>query len=280
MFEIAFGSVRGRDHAQKNNQDAYCVYQDSGVLVGIVSDGCSSGHASEAGAHLGASLLTRELHSEIRDSCIQICAPRYVPKLLSERLGALKRNIINRFNVLGAGGSMSSFVNDYLLFTTVGVICTPGWSAFFSLGDGIVVINGEIIRLGPFPENAPPYLAYGLVETSLQESDPELLEFNLIRVMSSSDLQSFLIGTDGVTDLMDVEERKIPGKEDVVGPLSQFWKEDRYFKNSDMVRRRLAMISSESVRIDHDSEISRLKKEPGLLKDDTTLIVGRRRKGE
>jgi hypothetical protein len=62
-----------------------------------------------------------------------------------------------------------------------------------------------------------------------------------------------------------------------VGPLSQFWTDDRYFANPDALRRRLTLINRESVRADFESR--RLVRTPGLLPDDTTVVVLRRRMG-
>jgi hypothetical protein len=54
---------------------------------------------------------------------------------------------------------------------------------------------------------------------------------------------------------------------DVVGPLDQFYRQDRYFANPELISRRLKLIS-------RDWPMS--NPQPGLLHDDTTLIVGRR----
>jgi hypothetical protein len=57
--------------------------------------------------------------------------------------------------------------------------------------------------------------------------------------------------------------------------LSQFWEEDRYFRNPDALRRRLALINSEYTHLDREAGV--LIREPGLLPDDTTLVAIRRR---
>ena len=63
-------------------------------------------------------------------------------------------------------------------------------------------------------------------------------------------------------------------KDELVGPLSQFWSEDRYFKNRDMLRRRLTIANRDVTRADWDERA--LIIEHGLLPDDTTIITGRR----
>jgi len=67
----------------------------------------------------------------------------------------------------------------------------------------------------------------------------------------------------------------IPGRSEIVGPISQFWGEDRYFENPDGVRRRLALINNEHQTIDWRKQT--IERTAGRLPDDTTLIVIRRK---
>ena len=96
-------------------------------------------------------------------------------------------------------------------------------------------------------------------------------------VIPTSSLDSFLIGTDGAIDLLGLEEVCLPGKTECVGSISQFWENDRYFKNRDNLRRRLSLINRDIKRFDKCER--RLIQTKGLLRDDTTVIVGRRRGG-
>jgi len=57
-----------------------------------------------------------------------------------------------------------------------------------------------------------------------------------------------------------------------VGPLSQFWEEDRFFKNSHALGHRLNLINRDIPRVNSNG---RILSEFGHLKDDTTLITGR-----
>ena len=86
-----------------------------------------------------------------------------------------------------------------------------------------------------------------------------------------------MIGTDGAVELMGLADAPLPGKETRVGPISQFWRDDRFFANRDAVRRRLSLINSESVRV--CPRTGRLERAHGLLPDDTSLAVVRRRPG-
>ncbi len=74
--------------------------------------------------------------------------------------------------------------------------------------------------------------------------------------------RSLLLATDGVIDLEERAGGAVRGEEERVGPLDPFWTDDRFFRNPDMVRRRLAVVSRGA---------------RGGLPDDTTVVVLRRR---
>lgn len=259
-FECAAGSIPGRDHVGdgrllvgRNNQDAWEVRASGDFTLAVVCDGCSAGRRAECGAALGARWLLEALARRL---------PANEPWAV--RLETARREVLARLGGLldTLGGERAQSLHDFLLFTALGAIVTPHETAIFAIGDGVFAVNGEWTRLGPYPENAPPYLAYGLCGT-----DGPV--FQIQRVLPTAELDSILLGTDGVEDLIRVADRSIPGTKEPVGPIEQFWRDDRFFHNPDALRRRLARISSAAagpVRI------------PGLLRDDTTLVVIRRRR--
>lgn len=272
-FEIAGGTIKGRLHKAdgKNNQDAYYFCADENLMIGIVSDGCGSGQNSEVGAKLGSRLIAEMIRNYINLGCTSL------PRVLEE----VRLNFLVQLQALAKnfGGSFSQTVVDYFLFTLIGFVITEKETMVFSLGDGVVVINGEIKKLGPFPNNAPPYIAYGITNTSLGEANPELLQFKINYLAKTEEVENLLIGTDGVDDLIASVGKNLPGKELPVGELNQFWLEDKYFRNVDMMRRRLAAVNNDSVKYLRNvtGSITEIKKENGLLLDDTTLVVVRRK---
>jgi len=163
------------------------------------------------------------------------------------------------------GPDSAAACEQLLLFTVVGAAVAQDESFTFSLGDGLWALNGAEHRLGPFPGNAPPYLAYGLL-------DPTGPRFEIGGRLPTSELESALVATDGLVDLADAGDRNLPGRAEKVGPLSQFWREDRFFKNPDSLRRRLAVAARDAVRLEAVPA-----RDPGLLPDDTTVAVIRRR---
>lgn len=278
LFEIAAGSVAGRNHqlAGKNSHDAFCCLFEEEAIIAVVSDGCGSGRHSEVGAKLGARLLAASIYENVKRLSQRISVDNFF--LYWERV---RQDVLAQLRVLtnAMGGSFSENITDYFLFTIVGAIITPRVTFIFSLGDGFICVNGEITQIGPFPGNEPPYLAYGLTGSSVIDQHPELLQFQVYPTLPTKSLQSLLLGTDGVKDLVAAANRRMPGKNELFGPLSQFWEKDSYFKNPDMVRRRLALANRDVTSLDSGS--FSLTKEPGLLPDDTTIVVIRRKnKGE
>jgi hypothetical protein len=163
-----------------------------------------------------------------------------------------------------------SLVGEHLLFTVVGAVITPARTLVFSAGDGLWALNGQVHPLGPFPNNAPPYLAYGLLSSGAVALERQAL-------VPTDEVMALMLGTDGAADLAKLSAARMPERDEPVGPLSQYWTDERYFQNPDALRRRLALLSRESVRADFTAH--RLVRTPGLLADDTTLIVLRRRMG-
>ncbi len=253
VFELAAGSVAGRDHRLegRNNQDAAELLLLPDMTVAVVCDGCGSGRRSEVGAALGARLVVRAV---AESGPAGLGEPDFW-NAVRERVLRDLDSLIRRM-----GGPRSAIIEEYFLFTIVGAVLAPAGAAFFSLGDGLIAVNGEKIPPGPFPNNAPPYPAYG--------SHP----FAVHRTLPSGEVDHFLIGTDGIFDLMTAADAPLPGKEESVGPLERLWSDDRYYRNPDRLRRHLALANRDVVRGD--------RHERGLLPDDTTIVVGRRRKEE
>lgn len=262
-FDIAAASVIGREHlrAARNNQDAFCFDSCAQGIAAVVADGCGSGAFSELGAQAGARQVVASALRLLRHG--EPVASAAFLSLLRESSLEFLRQLAHS---LGRDG-----LQECLLFTLVGAVVTPSHTLVFSAGDGVWALNGHVQTLGPFPGNAPPYLAYGL----LPDSAVPLVRDAFV---PTSEVESLLLGTDGVGDLARLAEHLVPERDEPVGPLSQFWSEPRYFRNPDALRRRLALLSRESVRVEPVSH--RLVRTPGLLADDTTLVVLRRRPGE
>ncbi len=273
-FQIAAGSILGAEHRRigKNNQDAFSWFQSEALTAAVVCDGCGSGQHSEIGAKLGVRLLTCEIAK------IFAADPDLSDKTdVGDRLESVRQATLRTIKrtALSLGGSFAQVISDYFLFTALGAIITPAFVATFSIGDGLFIFNGEALPIGPFPGNEPPYMTYDLVESRLKDERPELLRFRVHHFEASETAHSLIIGSDGLSDLLAAADKEIPGRVEAAGPIEQFWSNDAYFANSDAIRRRLFLLNRESLKPDWVER--RLIKAEGLLPDDTTLIVIRRK---
>lgn len=261
-YDLAQGSVIGRDHraVPKNCQDGAYTARSDLCTVGIVTDGCGSSTHSEVGAQLGARFLVQTLLQEVA----------ITGNVSGVRWSRIRQDLLAQLHTLAKSmhGSFSQIVNEFFLFSIVGFIMDADEAIFFSIGDGVVIINGQVTILEPMEGNRPSYIAYGLVETSIEKEQPGALEFKEVGRVPLAELENFIIGCDGVVDLLRQATSNLPGMSKPVGYASQFWEEDRFFKNPDLVSRQLRLIARDWPKRDP---------QPGLLPDDTTMIVGRAR---
>lgn len=272
-YQISGGSIIGTSHRQinSNNQDAYYFNSDKDLTVVLVTDGCSSCPFSETGSKIGIKLIAKSISTQAKrrmENNSDFLSQEVFWKRVKEDVLAYIRTLSNQMD-----DSVSMMVSNYFLFTIVGAVISPTEAVFFSLGDGVVIVNEETYKIGPFENNAPPYLTYGLVETNISSKNPGFLDFKIIKKLPTSELNSFLVGTDGVDDLIDCADKTLPGKSDIIGPINQFWQENKYFDNKEAINRKLNLINRDYVAIDWDRRVK--NQEKGRLPDDTTFIVGR-----
>jgi hypothetical protein len=270
-FEIAGGSIRGQRHESKgvNNQDAFAWHCSGNTIIAVVCDGCGSSKNSEVGAKLGARLTIEALRIwlPVLDEAPAATALEQVRLHLLEQFGKLIQEM---------GKDPLKTILNYFLFTIVGAVITPEKVVTFTHGDGVLAINDDYANL-IYPNNAPPYLTYDLVRDHLDPSIHDHLTFNVHWEGRPEEVQDLLIGTDGVNDFHQAAKRCIPGTSRQVGPLSQFWQSDRYFTNPPSIRRYLKQVNRTVLRGEQGQQGAR--KEIGLLPDDTTFVVIRRKRG-
>lgn len=222
-FEAAAGSIVGTAHlhAGRNGQDGFAIHRQGDTTVAVVTDGCGSATHSEVGAKIGAAIVAREVAKDFL----------HAPAAILDQLRAIAAAL---------GDDIERVVNDYLLFTIVGVVVTPAETIVFSAGDGLFAINGRERVLGPYPGNAPPYLGYALL-------DGEVPSFIIEQCVPTEQVRTILIATDGAARLAD--------------SLEPFWSDETVFRNPDAVRRKLFRLT---------------RRGSAVLDDDTTIVVLRR----
>lgn len=275
MLQSAHGTIVGRNHLAvgkvligKNNQDATAIFRRRALrpdatsrtdwFVGVICDGCGSGDHSELGAQLGARLMARSFLEQIIHD-YRPSHPRFMEFTRLEIQSQLHAM------AMAVGGNLKQFVEDALLFSTIGVIYMDGYYWVFSLGDGILVANGQIVA-PKYENNAPPYLMYSITGSSLP---PEALQFQIIAEGHLAEGQGLMIGSDGLLDVVKSEGKKLPGSDDTVINVESFIHNDDFYNNADAVTRYLRRMNGEATRVVD----GRLQREFGLLPDDTTLLM-------
>ncbi len=276
LFESTSGTVIGTYHIKtnKNNHDSLFYVENKDHIVAIVCDGCGSGSHSEVGSSIGVTSLAWELtrsgiHRAGNDA-------QKVAKLLE----SIRHLMINRISSCAyrVGLPFVKVISEYFLFTIVAVVIGKENTYVFSLGDGTYNLNGTTTVIGPFENNAPPYIAYGAIVDRLNGITENDLRFVVNEIIPTEELQSIVICTDGIDDFIAAENKKIPGKDELVGPLSQFWTNDLFFKNHTTLERRLCLINRTFTKINRKTKA--IQVERGHLLDDTTLIAIRRRQDD
>ena len=307
-FQIAVGSVPGRDHVGRgnllegmNNQDSWRVHLDEELIIAVVCDGCGSQAHSEVGSNLVAEWTIEEIVRGRRELLVQLASAGPVQDASLLSFEWLREAVLARMRVflstLGRRDVSSddpllkylsteqielrTKVFDYLLCTTVAAIITPSYSLVLSLGDGRWGINTVVKDLGPYPDDSPPYLAYGLMPW-YEKPYGRLLKYKVQLLLPTSQLEVALAASDGASKLDSLEDTPLPGKTRFVGPFSNFWSE-RFFPHPDegsgpfeTITPYLRMVNSEVVKLEKGGGEPALCRSSGLLPDDTTIVVIRR----
>ncbi|MBA2544432.1 MAG: hypothetical protein H0V17_32620, partial [Deltaproteobacteria bacterium] len=143
-------------------------------------------------------------------------------------------------------GTREQVVHDHFLFTIIAAAWQRDEVAVWALGDGGYAIGDRVVPLGPFPDNAPPYLGYDL----LGSPQPSHLE------VADASCGTVTVATDGVIEV---------GLAGIVEP--------KHFDHPDALRRRLAVLARTSERIDWEAR--RVVRTPAPLQDDGAIAVVR-----
>ncbi len=288
LYEVASGTTIGREHRDrlfKSNQDAQCVTSTPDALIVVVTDGCTSGEYSEFGARLGSRIIARTLQQNVMrgmsrklDDKTWLESPFFWDRTLQDVLARLRTEAND---LLLLGESFTAFVEDWLLFTALGMVATEEKTVFFAVGDGLIIINDERIVLDAPEHNVPPYLGYGLLDASQVDFTRPQLGFQLVRAMSTQQLQRFAVGVDGAVELvrlMDTPGVCFPGTQLPLGASTQLWDNDALYdsQSSQSLTLLLRRCNKAKQRINYGAEA--VTQFPALLGDDTTLVVGRRRR--
>lgn len=296
-WDVSGGCVIGREHLGsgnvflgKNGQDAFAILKRPNFMVAAVADGCSSGPASEVGAQLGVHLHTSQVARAWQRMSEKLRAGGGGDPLDRSFWSRVQLNALAPLSTLALALSASdrefgAIAAHYLQFTILGILDTPlgTWIWAPPGTDGYFAINGELTALTA-PQIAgseqkgetPAYPIYRLVENAFAGNE-ELITLKAIAYYPPGVVQSFLLGTDGVRYIEQNQAKPLPGSEEPMGSVSQFWTDRVYTDAEDEVTARLRLMNREVTRLGTTPKgASALNRQPGLLRDDVAIVVGRR----
>ena len=292
-LEYTGGSVVGQDHLSrggvligKPNQDSMCDMHSLDTNgkrtdVFVVCDGCGSAKFSEVGARIGARIVCQSVMDILLERKAVIDEG-----IVETYLSVIRRIVCNRID--SQVKAMSKWdvppsymmnLSDFFMFTIMGAFFVDDMVVTFSIGDGYFVINGQVIQRESGEDNAPPYIAYDLMPDSVFQNPEDLRCRNVTKYECHrlEDIDSIIIASDGLRDILSKEGHSYPGREDKIIPSVIDLCGDDYFKNPAKVQRELNLMNTEKIKIMENGDISRFS---GVLSDDTTLYVIRRKEHE
>jgi hypothetical protein len=249
-IELAVGSVAGAAHRRigRPNQDAVCALRTPHGLALAVCDGCGSGARSEIGAALGARLWANAIAARLADGG-PLAAADFDP--LAATVLAGLAGIAETL-----GGDRAAVTREHLLFTSVCAAITDDQVAVVAIGDGVVGLGDELHVLGPFADNAPPYLTEAWFGVTRAPA---------VWLRARHELTSLALATDGAAALTDPSG--------AAPTLAELAGADAIYRNRFALSRRLALLADD--QLDIDWERHRTVRRPALLDDDTTIVFAR-----
>ncbi|MBK9034201.1 MAG: protein phosphatase 2C domain-containing protein [Myxococcales bacterium] len=252
-LEIAAGSVAGWVHRRigRPNQDAARVLRTAGGVAIAVCDGCGSGSRSEIGATIGARLWTQIVAERLRDG----------GPIAAGDFQAMAATVLDRLAVVAAamGGDLAEVTREHLLFTSLVAAITDDQVAVAALGDGVVALGDVVHVLGPFEDNAPPYL------TEAWFGPPRTLA---TWVRGRAEIDRLVLATDGAVPLVAPRDGRAaaPTLDELAGI-------EAIYKNPFALERRLRLLADDGLEIDWEAH--RTSRRAAYLDDDTTAVIVR-----
>lgn len=247
-FLLSTASVLGQGHREeaRNNQDAVAFRAERELLVGVVADGCSASPRSEVGAALGARWLAEWLPT----FAAYEKDPVALVKQAREGLLGYLTSVIDGLRPHREERVES--VQELFLFTVLAVLVDDERALAFGLGDGLAAVNGEVTLLEAGPDGAPPYITYELIRPHLAR-DPGPLIPTIVHAGPSDAIDSMLVATDGVVDLLPTDDDREP---DLLSPL---WLAPEYATDPHALAVHLA---AHGERLFDDTTIALIRRKP------------------
>ena len=245
-------SVAGARHrvSARNSQDAVATWvaSDQTWALAVVCDGCGSQPHSEFGALWGRQAWSLAVQRAVATG-LSLVSPTFWSTVCADVEAAL--------TMLTAQCSGSDernraiFVQQHLLFTSLVGVVHDQTVSVLALGDGVALLGDEIFEFGPWADNAPPYLAYVIL-------DPTFAPISIANVVTRArtDVGRLALASDGIADFLG----------GLRGLLTQ-----RVIGNPDGLRRALELAARATEHIDWAEQC--MQRIPGWLQDDTAVAL-------
>ncbi len=201
-FQIAGGSIMGGHHKRPlrtlNAQDSFYYEQatNTSPLVAVVCDGCGAKDCphSEVGAKIATRIITRRLQNI---TSINSWSQAWIR--ITSDLRLIADQMVTRDQ------SFKQIVNEFFLFTIVGVVMFDTRSVIFTRGDGLYAVNGEVVTLSNNNNNnAPDYIGYHLTEPSAHAYMPEA---DTCVGYETDQIESIILATDGAHHFLGTPDK-------------------------------------------------------------------------
>lgn len=254
-------AVIGAAHARlgRNGQDAVASWSDGVHGVVVVCDGCGSGARSELGALYTARALCAAMARRLAAG--ECPGEQETWEAARAEVVAGLRALLDGWRVPAAAGEGDggdgdgddggqdddrAALEEHLLCTAIAAAKGRRAAAVWAIGDGAFVLDGELHQLGPFPDNAPPYLAYDLVGAARPA------RFTACSLGGGGTL---LVASDGAAALG--------------AALVELTAEPRFLEHPDALRRTLAQLARPAERIAWAER--RVERTAAALQDDAAI---------
>jgi len=299
-FETTSASIIGREHLGNEiglkglpNQDSIALNHHKLFLIGVVSDGCGSTDNAQIGSSILANYLANSIATQIRTGYWDTINEFIYSSLHLSLVSLIKRTSFGIYQSNKNFCLLETIKDmiDTFAATLIGFVVTEDKTTIFSIGDGVYYLNGQRTQIGPFENNAPPYIVYSAIEgfretheeiiaskySSFHETQPLCFEFSFHEELATEDVESLVVGSDGVMFLEEAQGELLPGRTDKVVPsIDEIISTDVFFRNPQTLQRLFGMMQANRTVVDWDNR--KVRTENSLLIDDTSLIAIRRRK--
>ena len=224
-YRMRAGTVHGLKHAMlnTNNQDAYQILEFSVASwgktfrIGVVSDGCS-GIPAFTRTEVGANLLVIHCLARAQELILNGAKIEEIPQPLYYAVTNFLRNVASLvvpagihwpYPVTFSGShefrnvmkAPQRFITDFLTATIIGFIDDGETLLTFQAGDGVIIVNDEIMIVDQ--NDTPEYPAL-----SANSAGGGFVS----RTYTSSDVSRLVLATDGIEELLKLPDVGLPGR--------------------------------------------------------------------